>query len=106
MNSPGLVGIAPGHPPTSADLSSDRSVSLQQLCATTPYRRIVLELFKEHDVAVPDTDALTTIVESALASRDLYFVAALEKPDAKSLARHFHSFVLDCLAQTLEGSLS
>ena len=105
MTSSDLAGIATGHPPTSTDLSRDVSAPLQDRCATAPYRRIVLELMAERDIHVPDKDALTTIVASALESRDLYFVAALEKPDARNLARHFRSFVLDCILQTLEGSL-
>ena len=102
MNSPSLIGIAPGHPPTSADLSSDRSARLQQRFAIAPYRRVVLELMAEHYIQAPDTAALTTIVESALASRDLYLFAALAKPDARSLARHLRFFVLDCIFQSLE----
>ena len=89
MNSLGLFWIAPGHPITSANLSSDRLAPLQDRCATAQYYRTVFEILAEHDVQLNDVDVLTKIVASCLEVRDLSFAAALEKPDARRLARHF-----------------
>ena len=98
-----IFGTTLGHPPTSDCLFSKRLASLQERSVLAPYRRIAVRLLIEQDLELPGWDTLTLLIESALASRDLYFAAALEKPGPSRLAQHFEAFVLACVLPSHEG---
>jgi hypothetical protein len=59
-----------------------------------PYRWTAVQLLAERDLELPDWEALTLIIESALASRDLYYAASMTRPTQACLDEHFAAFVL------------
>jgi hypothetical protein len=90
-----IFGTPLGHPPTSQPLTI-LSSNPRERTGLAPYQRTAIRLLAEHDFDLPDWDSLTLIVESALASRDLYFAASMTRPTHKQLDEHFAAFVLSC----------
>jgi len=104
MSTSTLFGIPLGHPPTlhPSALSSIPSGEYDRLA---PYRRTAIHILAEHELELPGWDVLTLIVESALASRDLYFVASINRPCQMKLDEHFAAFVLSCAVQAMESEV-
>jgi hypothetical protein len=57
----------------------------------------------EHYIELPSWESLTLTVESALASRDLYFdfAASVKSPCPMKLDGHFAAFLLSCAEPTI-----
>lgn len=97
-----FFGTPLGHPPTSHPLTIP-STDPHDRSRLALYRRTAIQLIAEHDFDLPYWDSLTLIVESALASRDLYFVASMTRPTQTQLDEHFAAFVLSCAEPTCES---
>ena len=62
-----------------------------------------IQLISEHDLALPGWDLLPLIVESALASRDLFYAASINRPCQMELDEHFAAFVPSCAEASIES---
>ncbi len=98
MNKLTLFGTTLGHPPTTHD-STIPSREPYERSRLAPHRRTAVQLIAEHDIKLPGWEALTLIVEAALTSRDLFFTAALQRPDERELQDVFQDFVLRRVTQ-------
>jgi hypothetical protein len=60
-------------------------------------------ILAEHDLMHPDPDSMRHVVEASLASRHLFFAAALYEPSELDLSEFFQNFVLRCFRPVLDS---
>src|ERR1700677_2995264 len=102
MNKITLFGIPLEHPPTSHP-STIPSTDPHERSRLAPYRWTEVQRMAEHDIELPGWESLVLILEAALTSRDLDFVAAMRHPSRAKLDDHCPDFVLSCAETPIES---
>jgi hypothetical protein len=67
------------------------------------YFSYAIQTLLEYDLAVPEVDRVTLIVQSALAAQNLFFAASLRHPEQAELHQVFETFVLNCVMPPRNG---
>jgi len=70
---------------------------VEQSKSFTRYVSYAIQTLHEYDLAAPDVDCITLIVQSALAAQSLFFAASLHHPGQDELYQVFETFVLNCV---------
>jgi hypothetical protein len=90
---------ADSHPTCSflATFSGSQDTYLKQNKSFARYVTYAIQTLDEHNLAPPDADRMTLIVESALVVQSLFFAVCLHHPEPAELHQVFEAFVLSCI---------
>jgi hypothetical protein len=84
-------------PSNANDLRNGFDAYMKQNKSFARYVCYAMRTLHEYDLAVPNVDRITMIVQSALAAQSLFFAASLHHPGHAELHLVFETFVLNCV---------